>query len=133
MSQIQSQLICIALIILPLLGVAVFFLREGIGSFATKPLQACYRGLSVRSTPLPGDVSFNYHTYRGLLIWFTQDEHQVSAAPEEARCLLRKLLQFNLTWGLLSYGLAFVPFLAVYNYLVQRRSITRQARSIRQS
>ena len=40
--------------------------------------------------------------------------------------LLARLLRFNLTWGMLSYGLLFVPFLAIGNYLAQKRSIEKQ-------
>jgi hypothetical protein len=36
------------------------------------------------------------------------------------------LLRFNLTWGMLSYGLLFVPLLAIGNYFAQKRSIAKQ-------
>lgn len=80
--------------------------------------------------PQHGDVCFVYHTYRGFLVWFVQDEHHVCAPPEDARSLLTRLLRFNLTWGMLSYGLLFVPLLAISNYVAQKRSIEKQEREL---
>jgi hypothetical protein len=77
--------------------------------------------------PEPGDVKFIYHTYRGLLLWFTQTEHRVFAHPEDAEKLLKRLLRFNLTWGMLSYGFVFIPVVSYGNYRAQLRSIRQQA------
>jgi hypothetical protein len=85
-----------------------------------------FQGVETHEDCMPGDVSFVYHTYRGVFLWFIQEEHRVHAQPDVARLLLKRLLWFNLTWGLLSYGLLFVPFLAIGNYYVQLRSIHRQ-------
>ena len=71
-----------------------------------------------------------YHTYRGFLVWFVQEEHRVCAPPEDAKILLARLLRFNLTWGMLSYGLLFVPLFAIGNYVVQKRSIETQEREL---
>ncbi len=101
----------------------------GMAKFALGPLRRRFNGLAVHEQPAPGDVSFVYHTYRGLLIWVTQDEHIVYAPPEDAEKLLNRLLRFNLTWGMLSYGLLFVPFLAIGNYKSQLKSIRAQASS----
>ena len=60
------------------------------------------------------------------MIWVTQDEHHVHARYEDAKTLLGRLLRFNLTWGLLSYGLLFIPFVAYFNYRAQRNSIEQQ-------
>jgi hypothetical protein len=57
----------------------------------------------------------------------TQDEHRVSAPIAEAEKLLNRLWRFNLSWGLLSRGFLFIPFLATGNYLTQRRAIRGQA------
>ena len=108
------------------IGVPVFVLTGGPQKFALKPLMARFKGIQVHDVPQPGDVSFRYHTYRGFLLWFVQDEHNVIASPDDARLLLARLLRFNLTWGMLSYGLLFVPFLAIGNYLAQKRSIEKQ-------
>jgi hypothetical protein len=109
-----------------LIVVPLNFLREALGPFALQPLRRCYDGIRLRKTPGPGDVSFVYHTYRGLLLWAMEDEHQVIAPAEDAERLLGRLLRFNLTWGLLCHGMIFIPFLAVGNYYVQRRSIRKQ-------
>ncbi len=98
----------------------------GIAKFALRPLKRCFNGTEPRETPERGDVSFTYHTYRGLLIWVTQDEHNVHASCDDARTILRRLLRFNLTWGMLSYGLLFVPFLAIGNYKRQMKIIEQQ-------
>ena len=90
------------------------------------PLANRYAGIEVHDIPVPGDVQFVYHTYHGFLVFFVQTEHRVSCQPESARMLLRRFLRFNLTWGMLSYGLVFVPFLAFFNYLTQKRSIAKQ-------
>ena len=101
----------------------------GMAKFALGPLRRRFSGLTFHELPAPGDVSFVYHTYRGLLIWVTQDQHIVHAPPVDAEILLKRLLRFNLTWGLLSYGLLFVPFLAIGNYWAQIKSIRAQASS----
>lgn len=101
----------------------------GIAKFALGPLRRRFSGLTIHDVPAPGDVSFVYHTYRGLLIWVTQDEHVCYAPPQDAEILLKRLLTFNLTWGMLSYGLLFVPFLAIANYRTQLKSIRAQASS----
>jgi hypothetical protein len=102
------------------------FLFGGHRRFLLGPLNRCFRGIQLHESPDPGDVSFVYHTYRGLLIWFTQTEHRVIAPREDAERLLKRLLRFNLTWGMLSYGLVFIPLVAYGNYVSQRRSIAEQ-------
>jgi hypothetical protein len=91
------------------------------------PLARQYDGIEVHDQPEPGDVQFVYHTYHGFLVFFIQNEHRVSCSPQNANLLLGRLLRFNLTWGMLSYGLVFVPFVAFFNYLSQKRSIRKQA------
>ncbi len=113
---------------LTFIGVPIFVLMGGIQKFALKPLQKRFAGLDLHDSPQPGDVSFVYHTYRGFLVWFVQDEHRISAPPEDARLLLTSLLRFNLTWGMLSYGLIFIPLIAIGNYYAQKRSIEKQER-----
>ena len=63
-------------------------------------------------------------------MWFVQDEHRIFARPDDAERLLGRLLRFNLTFGMMSYGLAFVPFVAIGNYIAQKRSIQGQREQI---
>jgi hypothetical protein len=109
------------LIVFPL-----YLLFGGLRTFALRPMQRCFDGIRLHKSPMAGDVRFVYHTYRGLLFWVKQDEHRVIAPAEDAERLLGRLLRFNLTWGMLSYGMVFIPFLAVGNYNAQRKSIRQQ-------
>ncbi len=104
----------------------IYLLFGGIRTFALKPLKSCFNGIQVRESPEPGDVECVYHTYRGLLVWVTQDEHRFFATADDSRRLLGRLLRFNLTWGLLCPGMIFIPLLAVGNYYAQKRSILQQ-------
>lgn len=124
--------IWLVLIAVPLVLIAfpIYLLCGGLYSFARRPLERCLEGIALHDAPQPGDVVFTYHTYRGLLLWCTQSEHRVIAPAADAERLLGRLLRFNLTWGLLSYGLLFIPFLAVSNYYAQRSSIRRQKSEI---
>jgi hypothetical protein len=49
----------------------------------------------------------------------------VFASPDDARQLLWRLHQFNLTYGLFAYGALFIPVLSYCNYLAQKRAIAR--------
>jgi len=98
----------------------------GIEKFGLMPLRRCYEGRDVHEGPQLDDVSCVYHTYRGLLLWSTQDEHQIHASFDDARELLRRLLRYNLTWGLLTHGVVFVPVLAIVNYRRQLKLIEQQ-------
>lgn len=118
---------------LVLIGVPIFLLGGGLQKFAKRPLEHTYRGIELHQSPQPGDVSFAYHTYRGFLLWFVQEKHRVIAPADQARQLLKRLLRFNLTWGMLSYGFLFVPIMALGNYYAQIRSIDRQLITNRQS
>lgn len=115
-----------ALLIGILVGVPYLFLFGGARKFLLNTLHRRFNGIDHRPNPQNGDVGFVYHTYRGFLFWFTQDEHRVFASPQQAKILLGRLLRFNLTWGMMSYGLLFIPFLAIGNYLAQKRSIAQQ-------
>ena len=128
----ERILMAFVLIAIPLtfIGVPIFVFMGGIQKFALKPLQKRFAGLNLHESPEPGDVEIVYHTYRGFLVWFVQDEHCIYAPPADARLLLTRLLRFNLTWGMLSYGLLFVPLLAIGNYYAQKRSIESQEREI---
>src|SRR5262245_938066 len=128
----ERLLIIFVLIATPLvlIAVPVYLLSGGLRSFAARPLRRCFEGIDIHEQPQPGDVQIVYHTYRGLLLWGIQTEHRVTAPPNDAEKLLKRLLRFNLTWGMLSHGCLFIPFLATSNYLAQRRSIERQVAKI---
>jgi len=128
----ERLLILFVMIAVPLtfIGVPLFVFMGGIQRFALKPLQKRFVGLNLHDSREPEDVCFVYHTYRGFLVWFVQEEHRVCAPAADARELLARLLRFNLTWGMLSYGFLFVPFIAIGNYYAQRRSIEKQEREV---
>jgi len=126
LSHFASQGICLAMLLAVLIGVPYFMLFGGAERFCRKPLMRRYNGLEIHDSPDSNDVSFTYHTYRGFLLWFVQDEHSINAPPRDARVLLGRLLRFNLTYGMLSYGLLFVPLLAIGNYIAQSRNIKKQ-------
>ncbi|MEI8019780.1 MAG: hypothetical protein WCH39_16365 [Schlesneria sp.] len=111
----------------------IYLLFGGLRTFALKPLNRCFNGIQFRESPVSGDVECVYHTYRGLLIWVTQEEHRFFATAEDSRRLLRRLLRFNLTWGLLCPGMIFIPSLAVGNYYAQKRSILQQVNALSQA
>ena len=127
MSWPENILIIFVLIATPLLLIVLplYLLFGGLRRFARRPLDRCYDGIGLHDQLKPGDVSFVYHTYRGMLLWVTQDEHRVIAPSNDAERLLRRLLRYNLTWGLFS-AVVYVPFLAIGNYVAQKRSIRRQ-------
>lgn len=122
---IMSIAVIGVLIVLPCYLVAC----GGIMNYGLRPLQHCFDGITLRTSPQKGDVSLTYHTYRGVLAWATQEEFAGYTTPQEARTLLKRLLKFNLTWGMLSYGLIFIPLLAIGNYLAQMRSVRIQTES----
>lgn len=109
-----------------LIGIPIWVLWVGIDNIGLGTLKKCYRGIELHETPQEGDVTFTYHTYRGILVWSIQDEHHVATTPDNALKLLGRLLRYNLTMGMMSLGLVFVPFLAIGNYIAQRRSIFKQ-------
>jgi hypothetical protein len=124
----ERLLILFAMLAFPLvvIGVPIFVLMGGPKKFAMRPLERCFSGLELHDTPQPGDVSCVYHSYRGLFVYFVQTEHQIYAPPSQAKELLKRLLRFNLTWGMLSYGLLFIPFIAIANYYSQKSLINVQ-------
>lgn len=124
-------LILVFLVSLPFIARA-----GGVSGVGLGPLRRRFEGIRLHKSAEPGDVTFTYHTYRGILLWVIQAEHRVIAPAEDARRLLKRLLAYNLTWGMMSRGLLFVPWLAIANYLVQSRSIRRQidaARRVKQT
>src|SRR5262249_3887913 len=120
------MLFVLALVPLVFIGVPVIVFTRAYERVGRKPLERCFLGIDLHAAPQPGDVTAVYHTYRGLLLWTIQTEYRVIAQPADAEKLLGRLLRFNLTWGMLSYGMLFIPFLAVGNYYAQLHSIRQQ-------
>jgi hypothetical protein len=85
-----------------------------------------YQGMSGTAVPKPGFVRIEFHTYDGFLVWCTQTKHEGYFSPDQARRLLMRLAWYNVAYGRLATGGPFVPFLTLFNYLSQRRSIARQ-------
>src|SRR5579885_1249443 len=63
-------------------------------------LQSLSADLEVHETPEPGDVALIYRTFHGFQLWMVSVEHRYVLSPADARCLLGRLLQFNLTHGM---------------------------------
>lgn len=129
MSISERILIIFVLIAVPftLIVLPIYLLTGGLRKFGLRALERRFEGLQLRKQPLAGDVFLVYHTYRGFLLWSWQEEHRGFASERDARELLKRLLRYNLSWGLLSYGMIFIPFLAIGNYYAQKRSIESQA------
>jgi len=76
--------------------------------------------------PGPGHVEIVYPTCHGILVGVRQQTHVVLASEERAIELLRRLRNFNLTWGILAYGGLFTILLTFVNYAIQLREIRKQ-------
>lgn len=131
MEQMLTTALLLGMVVVVVIGVVYFVVFDGADKIFRNTLFRRYEGLAIRTQPEAGDVAVTYHTYRGLLVWFVQDEHRFYANPSDALALLGRLMRFNLTYGMFSYGMVFVPFLAIGNYFAQRRSINKQAKQIR--
>jgi hypothetical protein len=108
----------------------IYVLCGGMQRYGRRQLERCYADLNIHDALEPGDVCIKYHTYRGLVVWVAQDEHWVCGPAADAHTLLKRLLRFNLTWGLTSYGAVFIPFAALLQYYAENRSIARQQQKI---
>ena len=106
--------------------VAALYLYRGWEWLASRSLVRIYDGLQIHEAPQLGDVLISYHTYHGVLIWFTQTHHVVALPAADARILLGRLLRFNLSYGLLAKGSFLIAPLVFFNYLAQRRAVARQ-------
>jgi hypothetical protein len=94
-------------------------------------IEEMYKQFQPAHTPSEGNVHVIYHTYSGLIAWFVQMEHSVYLPPTQARSFLRQLRNYNLKWGLLSYGCLFIPILTFGSYLSQLRDLKRQEDEMR--
>jgi hypothetical protein len=97
---------------------------------AERKLRRIFEETEVPIKPGPGDVAIRFHTYHGFLFWGTMTEHRLTLPPDKARLLLKRLHRFNLTSGMLSRFFLFVPLVSLANYLIQRRRIRLQERTL---
>lgn len=91
-------------------------------------LDRLYAEFADHETPDAERVEFVFHTYEGFLVFAIQREHRFFLTPDRARELLWRFHKFNLTWGLLAYGVLVIPLLSYGNYLAQKSSIRKQER-----
>ena len=112
-----------AMFLLIVAGLVYFLCTGGSKNLFLKKLYKNYEGLGIRQNPQVGDVQLVYHTYRGILLWFIQEEHRVFASRGDAMTLLNRLLRFNLTFGLMTPWFFLVPFLALGNYFSQKKKL----------
>jgi len=117
---------CIGFAVLLALGFAVLHGFRGYERAARSALAKRFQDLEIHNPPQPGDILLVYHTYHGVLAWFTQIEHRVHLPPDQARELLGRLFRFNCTWGFIARGGVIVLPLAIVNYVIQLRSISTQ-------
>jgi hypothetical protein len=77
----------------------------------------------VEHEPLVGIV---FHTCYGVLHFSVHNTHNLRLSAPAAERLLRRLHRFNCTWGWLTPGGPFVPFVSRSEYKAQLRSIEEQ-------
>lgn len=106
-------IVVVTVAILLVFGFGALLLFRGFENSARRALERKYRDLVIHPVPQYGDVLLEFHTYHGLIAWFTQTGHRVYLSPDDARKLLGRLLRFNLTWGLVTPGSLFIPPLAI--------------------
>ncbi len=111
------------------LGIGALYLYRWYEAAAKNALMHASGGLRVHLEPQPGDVIISFHTYHGLIAWFTQTDHRVALPAVDAKILLNRLLWFNLSWGILTWGALFIPILSLINYRQQLRSVDAQTKA----
>src|SRR5580704_4501207 len=94
----------VAVVALVAVAVGALYGFRGYERLACRALKQRYEDLEIHDSPQIGEVALVYHTYHGVLAWFTQTEHRVYLPPEQARALLGRLFRFNLVWGLTARG-----------------------------
>jgi hypothetical protein len=133
MTALQLRVLTLAILVGVLaLGVCicVFVIRRMRSSQPRSHWEALLERSVERVGPIDEDapmVSFTFHTYSGLLVFFTQQEHRPELPLPVAVEYLRELHRFNLIRCLVPYpGMLFVPILSIINYRAQLQSIRRQ-------
>jgi hypothetical protein len=132
---IGSMLLTVVFVML-IFGVPIWLVLKGKAVFdnaVRRDLERIYSSSNQIAAAMGSvpKVTFTYHTYSGVLLWVTQQQHRISAPPQIAEETLSALLRHTLKYGFLAYGALIIPLLAYGNYLAQRRSIRRQALDVR--
>jgi hypothetical protein len=122
--------VIIALGIVFIMGFAALKFFRFFSRAAETSLQRIYEEVGVTETPPTNGVHVVFHTYYGLLAWFTQTEHRAVLPLNKAEELLRRLNRFNFTWGFFAYGAIIIPLFSYTNYLLQLRKIRAEYRSL---
>ena len=92
-----------------------------------------FRDCRVYAQPEPGLVPFQMRHFSGVLSfiqWFTVEGY---ATPSDARLILGRILQHNLTSGWLAYLGPLTPFLTLPQYFLQRRQVDQAEQNVRVS
>ena len=121
-----------ATVLLLLIGVPILAIRM-IRTKPEKKFRRVYDGIEFSNVDGPGLAKLHYHTYDGILVWFVQTEHQVYLKPDGARELLKRMLRYNMTNGLLAAGGLLVPLVAIPSYFAQKKSIASQEARLQKS
>ena len=111
-----------------IVGVVVLYLFRAYNHLAERSLKKIYASTTQSPEPREGFVLLQFHTYHGFIGWFSQAEHNIYLPASDALRILNRLLRFNLTWGLFTWGAIFIVILSLFNYVGQRRSISHQLR-----
>ena len=109
-------------------GIVVLYFFRGYNHFAARSLNRIYKSTIPLPEPREGFVLLQFCTYHGFIGWFSQIEHSMYVPASDVRRILNRLLRFNLTWGLFTWGALFTVILSLLNYFGQRRSISSQFR-----
>jgi hypothetical protein len=119
-SHLQLQLevlLPLAAFLLIVVGAPIFVLRR------MRATRAPSQWAGPEGAAGPG-VSFTFHTYSGLLVFFTQTTHTPRLPHRIAVEYLRELHRYNLIRCLVPYpGIVFVPILSCIEYRSQLRAI----------
>ena len=83
-------------------------------------------GIRQSHEPQSGDVHLVFHTYSymGSLVCFLQTRHDVVLPADQARTLLKRLLDQTMTWRFVIFGGVIVPIITLLEYRAQARKIS---------
>ena len=115
----------LAVVFIILIGVPILAIRIRRPK-PEKKFRKVFDGVEFNNANGPGLVELRYHTYDGILMWFVQTEHHIYLKPNDAREVLRRMLRYNLSWGLLAAGGLLVPLVAIPSYFGQKKTIASQ-------
>jgi len=103
------------------------FRRSRSGDDASSDIYAGLTGARALDSVRPGEVHLTFHTYSGLIIYFVQRRHDVVLPVDQGKILLGRMLRYNCSWGLLSPGCVFIPFLSYFEYRAQMKKVAAAA------